>query len=337
MGDQTQQTATVHRVVLQCLLWTMILLANSAHPVAGQSTPVPSDASTPTPLGSILAFESGVWAKVAERTCIRCHHLQGEAKDSNFLLESSIDGLYDSETLARNQNAMRSVAKKTSGEKSILLQKVVGGLEHGGGQILKPDSTGFRILESFVAQTLLPTNEPKSNPAIDSYEQAPFFDGITMLSESRLLRRITLSLVGRLPTSEESNSIQQDGLVAIHPILDSILREDAFYVRLKEGFNDIFLTIGIAGGPYLGLLGTVIGVMITFAVIAKSGQVEVNSIAPGIAGALLATVAGLAVAIPALFAYSYLSSQIKDAISDMQVFIDEMVTKIAEFYSEPNR
>ena len=77
--------------------------------------------------------------------------------------------------------------------------------------------------------------------------------------------------------------------------------------------------------------------MITFAVIAKSGQVEVNSIAPGIAGALLATVAGLAVAIPALFAYSYLSAQIKDAVSDMQVFIDEIVTKIAEFYSEPNR
>ena len=245
MGDQTQQTATVHRVVLQCLLWTMILLVHAGHPVAGQSTPEPSDATTPTPLGSILAFESGVWAKVAERTCIRCHHLQGEAKDSDLLLESSIDGLYDPETLARNQNAMRSVAKKTSGEQSILLQKVVGGLEHGGGQILKPDSTGFRILESFIAQTLLPTNEPKSDPAIDSYEQAPFFDGITMLSESRLLRRITLSLVGRLPTSEESNAIQQDGLAALHPILDSILREDAFYVRLKEGFNDIFLTIGI--------------------------------------------------------------------------------------------
>ena len=105
----------------------------------------------------------------------------------------------------------------------------------------------------------------------------------------------------------------------------------------KLNSNLIFLTIGIAGGPYLGLLGTVIGVMITFAVIAKSGQVEVNSIAPGIAGALLATVAGLAVAIPALFAYSYLSAQIKDAVSDMQVFIDEIVTKIAEFYSEPNR
>ncbi len=98
--------------------------------------------------------------------------------------------------------------------------------------------------------------------------------------------------------------------------------------------NIVFLTIGIAGGPYLGLLGTVIGVMITFAVIAKSGEVEVNSIAPGIAGALLATVAGLAVAIPALFAYSYISARIKDAISEMQIFIDEFVAKIAEFYPE---
>lgn len=94
----------------------------------------------------------------------------------------------------------------------------------------------------------------------------------------------------------------------------------------------VFLTIGIAGGPYLGLLGTVVGVMITFAVIAKSGQVEVNSIAPGIAGALLATVAGLAVAIPALFAYSYLSSRIKDAVSDMETFIDQFVAKMAEHY-----
>ncbi len=110
-------------------------------------------------------------------------------------------------------------------------------------------------------------------------------------------------------------------------------------VREVQKLNSslVFLTIGIAGGPYLGLLGTVIGVMITFAVIAKSGQVEVNSIAPGIAGALLATVAGLAVAIPALFAYSYISSRIKDAISEMEIFIDEFVTRVAEFYSEPNR
>ena len=107
-------------------------------------------------------------------------------------------------------------------------------------------------------------------------------------------------------------------------------------VREVEKLNSklVFLTIGIAGGPYLGLLGTVIGVMITFAVIAKTGEVEVNSIAPGIAGALLATVAGLAVAIPALFAYSYLSARIKQAINDMETFIDEFLARMAEHYPE---
>jgi len=75
--------------------------------------------------------------------------------------------------------------------------------------------------------------------------------------------------------------------------------------------------------------------MITFAIIAKSGEVDVNSIAPGIASALLATVAGLIVAIPALFIYSYLSSRIKDLIAAMQVFIDEFIAKMAEFYPTP--
>lgn len=113
---------------------------------------------------------------------------------------------------------------------------------------------------------------------------------------------------------------------------------DGGLVREVQKLNSslVFLTIGIAGGPYLGLLGTVIGVMITFAVIAKSGEVEVNSIAPGIAGALLATVAGLVVAIPALFAYSYISSRIKDAVSDMQIFIDEFIAKIAEAFPSEN-
>ena len=48
--------------------------------------------------------------------------------------------------------------------------------------------------------------------------------------------------------------------------------------------------------------------------------------------ALLATVAGLGVAIPALFCYNYLASQIKNATSDMQIFIDEFITRVAELY-----
>ena len=97
----------------------------------------------------------------------------------------------------------------------------------------------------------------------------------------------------------------------------------------------VLLTIAISGGPFLGLLGTVVGVMITFAAIAAAGDVNVNAIAPGIAAALAATVAGLVVAIPALFGYNYLLAKVKNAASDMTVFIDEFVTKIAEYYGGP--
>ena len=107
---------------------------------------------------------------------------------------------------------------------------------------------------------------------------------------------------------------------------------DARMVRETQSLNSrmVLLTISIAGGPFLGLLGTVVGVMITFAAIAAAGDVNVNAIAPGIAAALVATVAGLAVAIPALFGYNYLSSRISELNSDMQVFVDELIARIAE-------
>lgn len=110
---------------------------------------------------------------------------------------------------------------------------------------------------------------------------------------------------------------------------------DADMVRENHRLNAqmVLLTIAISGGPFLGLLGTVVGVMITFAAIAAAGDVNVNAIAPGIAAALLATVAGLAVAIPALFGYNYLASRIKNISSDMQIFVDELVTRIAEVHS----
>ena len=109
---------------------------------------------------------------------------------------------------------------------------------------------------------------------------------------------------------------------------------DATLVRELQKINSqmVLLTIAISGGPFLGLLGTVVGVMITFAAIAATGDVNINAIAPGIAAALVATVAGLAVAIPALFGYNYLASRIKGISAEMQVFVDEFVGRIAENY-----
>lgn len=92
----------------------------------------------------------------------------------------------------------------------------------------------------------------------------------------------------------------------------------------------VLLTIAISGGPFIGLLGTVMGVMNTFGGVAMAGDVNVNAIAPGIAAALLATIAGLACAIPALFGYNYLNSQITALADEMRVFVDRLITRLAE-------
>ena len=123
-----------------------------------------------------------------------------------------------------------------------------------------------------------------------------------------------------------------DGTLSPQSIAAIRASMEATMVGEVEKLNNrmVLLTICIAGGPFIGLLGTVVGVMITFAAIAAAGDVNVNAIAPGIAAALLATVAGLFVAIPALFGYNYFQVRIKDTISDMAVFVDEIVTRIAE-------
>ena len=123
-----------------------------------------------------------------------------------------------------------------------------------------------------------------------------------------------------------------DGTIAPQSLAAIRSAMDAQMVREIERLNNlmVLLTIAIAGGPFIGLLGTVVGVMITFAAIAAAGDVNVNAIAPGIAAALLATVAGLAVAIPSLFGYNYFQVRIKGVISEMTVFVDEIVTRIAE-------
>jgi biopolymer transport protein ExbB len=89
----------------------------------------------------------------------------------------------------------------------------------------------------------------------------------------------------------------------------------------------VILTIAITGGPFLGLLGTVWGVMNTFAAMAEAGEANIMAIAPGVASALSTTVFGLIVAIPALFAYNFLSGKIKSITAEMGLFVDEFALK----------
>ena len=98
--------------------------------------------------------------------------------------------------------------------------------------------------------------------------------------------------------------------------------------RLSAGM--IIINMSVAGGPFLGLLGTVWGVMNTFASLAEAGEANLTAIAPGVASALACTLAGLLVAIPALFASSYITGIIKDMNADINVFIDDFVLKLQE-------
>lgn len=187
-----------------------------------------------------LFFENEVWAKVGERTCLNCHSPGGDAEESKFILR---DTSVNPANLQHNREAFERMASQQKDGKSRLLVKVSGGLTHGGGVALKPTSTGYRILEQFVRRFEGAAGAGKSGEAAPP----PFFQGVRMASPQRLFRRVTLSLAGRLPGVEESAAIEQRGAEAIEGLLDGVMKEEAFYDRLKEGFNDIFLTLGYDG------------------------------------------------------------------------------------------
>ena len=92
--------------------------------------------------------------------------------------------------------------------------------------------------------------------------------------------------------------------------------------RLGSGM--VILALCVSGGPFMGLLGTVVGVMETFSAVGQAGEANFAAIAPGVAGALLNTVLGLVVAIPALFAFNLLQRRIGTMETDMATFASEL-------------
>ena len=101
-------------------------------------------------------------------------------------------------------------------------------------------------------------------------------------------------------------------------------------LSLEKGM--IILSTAVAGGPFIGLLGTVWGVMETFSGIAKVQAASLTAMAPGVAGALIATVVGLFVAIPAMFAYNYMVTTIRAITQELDNFTSEYATSIEHTY-----
>ncbi|HEV7401495.1 MAG TPA: hypothetical protein VGO11_01160, partial [Chthoniobacteraceae bacterium] len=191
-------------------------------------------------------FADEVWTKVAVRSCLECHKAGGDAEDSKLVLQDLAK-----ETAATRDAALQSnraqflkLALMRKNDQSRLLLKATGGLSHGGEEVLKPDSVPYRILAEFVRRS---GGLPMASTAKPRPDTSHFFDGIAMIENRRLLRRATLSLAGRLPTSEELDSVAKQGLPAMRPVLQGVMNEEAFYERIAEAFNDILLVRGFDG------------------------------------------------------------------------------------------
>jgi biopolymer transport protein ExbB len=181
------------------------------------------------------------------------------------------------------------------------------------------------FLERFYTES---GTDPAAMKRAAAEEDSEFSSTLAQLYNSGMHETLK-RLEGQAAGAERARVLSAQSIEAIRATLDAALTR-----RLQQlNRSMVWLTVSIAGGPFLGLLGTVVGVMITFAAIAASGDVNINAIAPGIAAALVATVAGLGVAIPCLFGYNYLNTRIKEIGADMRVFVDEFVTRIAETYS----
>ena len=169
-------------------------------------------------------FVEQVWARVGERTCLKCHKIGGDAEDSGFVLTETIR---NRNGLPQNLAAFLKVATKKKDGQSLLVLKIAGDADHGGGEVLKADSTGYRILDRFVKR-LGGTPAPRDVATEEYYDAPPFFEGVTMMSPVQLLRRVTLSLGGRLPTQAEKNAVNKEGLAALDRILEASSRRSPF-------------------------------------------------------------------------------------------------------------
>ncbi len=138
--------------------------------------------------------------------------------------------------------------------------------------------------------------------------------------------------IAELADRETNGLIDANGMLPPQSMAAIRSTMDATLVREVQRLNRlmVLLTIAIAGGPFIGLLGTVVGVMITFAAIAAAGDVNVNAIAPGISAALLATVAGLRSRSRRCSATTTSPPASAMPPPTCQVFVDELTTRMGE-------
>jgi biopolymer transport protein TolQ len=139
----------------------------------------------------------------------------------------------------------------------------------------------------------------------------------------------------RQTTTQETSPTSNPAAAAGRPTLKSLTAVDRALMRAsvvevnKLERHIPFLATTASLTPFIGLLGTVLGIMNAFQGIGQTGSTNLGVVAPGIAEALIATAAGLFAAIPAVYFYNHLTNQVKLFASEMDDFAMEFLN-IAE-------
>jgi biopolymer transport protein ExbB/TolQ len=112
-----------------------------------------------------------------------------------------------------------------------------------------------------------------------------------------------------------------------HTMESTVARES---LKLESGL--LLLASAASGGPFIGLLGTVWGVMDTFAMVGMAGKADLATMAPGVSAALITTVAGLLVAIPSMFGYNFLVHTLRVRTVELDNFAQDLFSKMETEY-----
>lgn len=127
---------------------------------------------------------------------------------------------------------------------------------------------------------------------------------------------------------QESRRISPTAMNSVRSTIERQMGEQGLLLEDKM----ILLATAVSGAPFLGLLGTVWGVMDTFSGIAIAGKASLAAMAPGVSGALITTVMGLLVAIPAMFGYNFLVNSVRHLTIEMDNFASELMAAFEHAY-----
>ena len=163
----------------------------------------------------------------------------------------------------------------------------------------------------------------------------PMFDisNALLISMAKICHTDRDKMLDKIANSGFPAELSDKDFAQIQAATESAVDDEIMKLEERLGI----LSSIVSASPFLGLLGTVWGVMMAFTGMAIEGTVDIKAIAPGISGALVTTVVGLIVAIPAVIGYNFLVNMVKKRAVSMDNFAEDLVCSVKAEQERLNR